>query len=173
MRVRMACTLSVILASTCASLPVEAQVKPAAAQFPKAPPDRTPTAPKFSEGPKRTEKGSDLPLYNLVREAQENTLQLREELPKLSPGDAAAGPPASCAHILIYEAPPTDSKMIIEAPKDYSEPEPIYQGLPPCSGDFRPRFFLTRVPAPKLMKPARTDSSPPGSDKHSSSVRPE
>jgi len=172
MRVQVACTLSVILASACVLLPAAAQVKPAVAQSSQPLSERTPPAPKSPEGPKQTEKGNDLPIYiNLLRDAQENTLQLRS-LPSLVQSDATAGPPLSCAHILIYQAPPTDSRMIIEAPKENSEPAPTYQGLPPCSGDFRPRFFITQVLKPRFMKPARTDQVPADSEKRPASLGP-
>src|SRR5215469_11681681 len=118
MRVQVACTLSVILASVCVLLPAAAQVKQAPAQAPQSAPERTPPVPNSSEGPKRTEKGNNLPRYiNLLRDAQENTLQLRN-LPIMVQGDGAIRFQASCAHILIYQAPPTDSRMIIEVPKD-------------------------------------------------------
>jgi hypothetical protein len=172
MQARMACTLSVVLAWACAPSPAAAQVKPAKAQSSQSLPERTPPARKSSESLKRTEKDNDLHLYNLLRDAQENTLELRK-LPSFAQSDVAGGPPLSCAHILIYEAPPTDSRMIIEVPKDSAEPATTYPGLPPCNGDFRPRFFITQVPTPQFMKPARTDSPRPGSEKRSSSVRPE
>ena len=169
MRVQVACTLSVILASACVLLPAAAQVK----QAPQSAPERTPPVPNSSEGPKRTEKENNLPRnINLLRDAQENTLLLRN-LPIMVQGDGAIRFQASCAHILIYQAPPTDSRMIIEVPKDSAEPDTTYQGLPPCNGDFRPRFFVTQLPLPKFMKPARTDQPPAGSEKRPVSLLPQ
>jgi hypothetical protein len=44
---------------------------------------------------------------------------------------------SGCAHILIYEAPSVDSKMIIEVPKEFNSNMPKLEGLQPCLGDLR------------------------------------
>lgn len=44
---------------------------------------------------------------------------------------------SECAHILIYQAPAVDSKMIKEVPKEFASNIPKVKGLQPCPGGFR------------------------------------
>ena len=165
---RMLCALVVASVWECASLPAAAQVNPTTTQSPQSSVERTPPAPKSLQSLEPIEKNTT-GFWSLLRGAQARAPQI---LQAPSP-EATAALPRTCAHILIYVAPPSaDDKMMIKVPKDDSNPTPTYQGLPPCSRDFRPLFFAALGPAFRFMKPGRTDSPPTGSEKPSSLTQP-
>ncbi len=167
MRALMPCTLLAASVWACASLPAAAQVNPTTAQSPQSSLERTPPAPKALQSAEPIEKTSTK-FWSPLRDAQARAAQILQA-PSPEQTEATAEPPRTCAHILIYVVPPSaDDKLMIKLPKDDSNSTPTYQGLPPCSRDFRPLFFAALGPAFRFMKPGRTDSLPAGSEKPSS-----
>lgn len=139
--------------------------------------ERTQPAHKSLQALEATERASAR-LFTVTQDAQAPTPQILKG-PRIlqgpSPGQTAATAdlPRSCAHILVYVAPPSaDDKMMIKVPWDDSNPTPTFQGLPPCSRDFRPMFFATLGPEFRFMKPGRNDSPLPGLEKPSSLTQP-
>jgi len=172
MRVRMGCTLSVsVVVLAWASSPAAAQVNPPATKSRQSSSGRISSAPKLSESAKNAAK-MRVRLYSFSQNIQPDILR-RLERPLL-PTDAVAVPSPTCAHILIYAAPQNaDARMVIEFPDDYDGPTPALRALPPCSRDFRPRFFIAQIPPPRFMKPARTDALPPDSERRPDLLPPE
>jgi len=97
------------------------------------------------------------PWQGLLRQHQQNgpiTARI------LSPEDAP-----NCAHIVIYQAPETDSEMILggpknapplaDVPRESRDGMPTFKGLPPCSRDFRPAIGVMLFPrrGPLLQPP--------------------
>jgi hypothetical protein len=170
MQARMACTLFVVSALGWASLPAAAQVNTTTAQTQKSSVERTPPAAKSLQSPESTER-TVVRFFSDQRDAQGRPRIL--EIPHAGQTAAATELPPTCAHILVYVAPPSaDDQMMIKVPRDESNPTPTYQGLPPCRRDFRPMFFAALGPAFRFMKPGRTDALPPGSEKPSSLTQP-
>jgi hypothetical protein len=171
MRAGMPCTLLAASVWACASLPAAAQVNPTTAQSPQSSLERTPPLPKSLQSLEPIEKNS-MGFWSLLRGSQARSPQILQA-PSPEQTEATAELPRTCAHILIYVAAPSaDDKMMIKLPKDDSNSTPTYQGLPPCSRDFRPLFFAALGPAFRFMKPGRTDSPPAGSEKPSSLTQP-
>lgn len=155
----------------CASRPAAAQANPTTAQSRQSSLERTPPAPKSLQSLEPIEK-TTTGFWSLLPGAQARAPQILQA-PSPEQTEATAARPRTCAHILIYVAPPSaDDKMMIKLPEDDSNPTPTYQGLPPCSRDFRPLFFAALGPSFKIMKPGRTDSVPTGSEKPSSLRQP-
>jgi hypothetical protein len=88
------------------------------------------------------------PWQGLLRQRQQNgPLTVRI----LQPEDAP-----SCAHIIMYQAPETDSEMILggsknptrpgDVPRESSDSMPTFKGLPPCTRDFRPAIGMMFLP---------------------------
>jgi len=87
------------------------------------------------------------PWQALLRQHQQNGPIIVRILP---PRDAP-----NCAHIVIYQAPETDSEMILggpknsppaDGPRESSDGMPILKGLPPCNRDFRPTIGTMLLP---------------------------
>lgn len=172
MQARMARTLSVVLLLAWASVPAAAQLNPPATQLPQSSPDRALPSVRPS-GNTKDERKIQVRLFSFARDAQADFQQRLKSL-QLLQADGAIDPPPSCAHLLIYAAPRTlDTGMIIEVPKDYESPMPAWKALPPCSRDFRPRFFIVQTPPPRFMKPARIDTPPADSEKHRGLLQPQ
>lgn len=171
MHVRMACTLFVAFALAWASLPAAAQVNPSTAQTQKSSVQQTPPAAKVLQTSEPAEKPV-VRFFSDQRDAQGRLLRI-PETPNPRQTDVATDLPRTCAHILIYVAPPSaDDQMMIKAPRDESNPTPTFQGLPPCRRDFRPMFFAALGPEFRFMKPGRPDSPRPGLEKPSSLTQP-
>lgn len=171
MHIRMACTL--FLASTFASafLPASAQVTPEPAQQQQSSLERNPPAHRSLQASEVTER-TGARFFTFSRDGQARTPQILQG-PSLEQTEATADLSPTCAHILIYVAPPSaDDKMMIKLPMDDSNPTPTYQGLPPCRRDFRPLFFAALGREFRFMKPGRTDPPFPGLEKPSSLTPP-
>jgi hypothetical protein len=170
MKIPMACALFAASALAGALLPAAAQVNPGPAQPQQPSTERTPPLPKVSRSPEPTET-TGARLLTDPRDVQART-PLILQAPNLEQTEAASELPRTCAHILIYVAPPTaDDKMMIKVPRDDST-VPTYQGLPPCSRDFRPLFFAALGPVFRFMKPGRPEAPPPASEKPSGLTQP-
>lgn len=171
MKARMACTLFVASALAGAFLPASAQVNPAPAQPQQPSTEQTAQAQKPLQASEATERAGAR-LFTFAREAQTQTPQILQG-PSQGQTEATAAPPRTCAHILIYVAPPSaDDKMMIKLPGDDSNPTPTFHGLPPCRRDFRPLFFAALGPEFRFMKPGRPDSPLPGLERPSSLTQP-
>lgn len=171
MHVRMACTLFVACALAWASLPAAAQVNPSTVQTQKRSVEQTPPAAKSLQSPESGEKGV-VGFFSDHPDAQGRSRRILD-IPNPRQTEAATDLPRTCAHILIYVAPPSaDDQMMIKVPKDESNPTPAYQGVPPCRRDFRPMFFAVLEPEFRFMKPGRPDSPRPGLEKPSSLTQP-
>lgn len=169
MHVRMACTLFVASALAWASLPAAAQVNPTTAQTQKSSVQQTPPVAKSLQTSEPAEKPA-VRFFSDQRDAQGKPLRILE-IP--SQAEAATDLPQTCAHILIYVAPPSaDDQMMIKVPKDESNPTPTFQGLPPCRRDFRPMFFAALGPEFRFIKPGRPDSPLPSLEKPSRLIQP-
>jgi hypothetical protein len=64
-----------------------------------------------------------------------------------------------CSHILIFQAPTLDSKMIKEVPREFASNMPRSEGLQPCCRDFHSGMVLPRM-AP-LVGPGRIGALAP------------
>lgn len=169
MHIRMACTLFVASGLAWASLPAAAQVNPTTSQTQKSSVQQTPPAAKSLQTPEPADKPM-VRFFSDQRDAQGRPLRILE-IP--AQAEAATDLPQTCAHILIYVAPPSaDDQMMIKAPKDESNPKPTFQGLPPCRRDFRPMFFAALGPEFRFMKPGRPDLPLPSLEKPSSLTQP-
>lgn len=176
MQSRMACALIVVSALAWASLPAAAQVNPAPAPQ-QSSSERTQSTQKALQSPETNERAGAR-FFTFTGNAQARTpqiLQGPQMQQGLSPGqtEATADLPRTCAHILIYVAPPSaDDKMMIKLSRENSDATPTFQGLPACPRDFRPLFFATLGQEFRFMKPGRTDSPLPGLEKPSSLTQP-
>lgn len=171
MRARLACALFVASVLACASLPAAAQVTRSTTQPQQSSLEPTPPAPRLLQSPESTE-GSGARFFTFARDAQARVPQILRA-PKLWLTEATVDLPATCAHILIYVAPPSaDDRMMIKAPRDDRNPTPSFQGLQPCRRDFRPLFYAALGPPFRFLKPLRPDSQPQGSEKPSSLTQP-
>ena len=171
MHIRMACTLFVASTFAGAFLPAAAQVTPAPAQQQQSPLERNPPAHRSLQAPEVTERTSAR-FFTFSRDVQARTQQILQG-PSQEQTEAAADLPPTCAHILIYVAPPSaDDRMMIKLPRDYSNPTPAFQGLPPCRRDYRPMFFAGLGPEFRFVKPGGPDSPLPGLEKPSSLTPP-
>lgn len=171
MRARMACTLFVALALPGVFLPAAAQVNPAPARPQQPSPEWTLLAHNSLQTSEATER-TGVRFFTFTRDAQAPTPQILQGLSPMQT-EVTADIPRTCAHILIYVAPPSaDDKMMIKLPTDDSNPTPTFQGLPPCRGDFRPLFFAAPGKEFRFMKPGRTDPMLPRLEKPSSPTPP-
>ncbi len=141
MRIGIASVLSTSLALICLSRPAAAQFIPASPQRPQASFRKLPSPANLSQLPIAVESGrsgsfpglrnvpADLPwsLRNWANQ-QEGAGAMRAQSPTET---------SRCAHILIYRAPAMDSRMIIEAPKEFPSNMPKFEGLQACSEDFQ------------------------------------
>jgi hypothetical protein len=171
MHARMACTLFAASALAWVSLPAAAQVNSTTAQTQKLSAEPAPLAAKSLQTPEPADK----PVVRFFSDQRDPQGGHRRILEILNPGQAEAATdlPRTCAHILIYVAPPSaDDQMMIKAPRDESNPTPTFQGLPPCRRDFRPMFFAALGPKFRFMKPGRPDSPLPPLEKPSSLTQP-
>lgn len=167
MHVRMACTLLAASALACTSLP--AQVNSTTAQ-PQQSLERNAPARKSMRAPEATERTGPR-FFTFTKDAQGRTPQILQG-PSPMQTEATADL-RTCAHILIYVAPPSaDDRMMIKVPRDDNNPTPTYQGLPPCRRDFRPMFFAALGQEFRFMKPGRPDSPLPGLEKPSGLTQP-
>jgi hypothetical protein len=164
MKVLMACALFAASALAGAFVPAAAQVNPGPAPPQQPSTKRTPPLPKVLRFPE---------LLTDPRDVQAGT-PLILQAPNPEQSEAASELPGACAHILIYMAPPSaDDKMMIKVHRDDSNPVPTYQGLPPCSRDFRPLFLTALGPAFRFqLKPGRPEAPPPASEKPSGLTQP-
>lgn len=159
MRLRMVRALCTIASFAFFSIPSGAQSKPGTEQ----------TGPSITRGPilvcklskdqKTIAENDGLPCESLpiplTDAAPLKTFVISRQ------GDAEVEPPPSCAHILIYAAPPnSDTKMIIEAPSEVFGTMPAFKSLPPCSRDFRTKVVLPQGPF-VWLRPLRNDSTLP------------
>lgn len=171
MNIQMACTLFVAVTFAGAFLPAAAQVTPAPSQQQQSSLEQNPPAHRFLQAPEVRERTSAR-FFTFNRDAQARTPQILQG-PSLEQTEATADLPSTCAHILIYVAPPSaDDKMMIKLPRDDSNPTPTFQGLPPCRRDYRPMFFAGLGPEFRFMKPGRPDSPLHGLEKPSSLTPP-
>lgn len=171
MKSRMACALFVAPALAWACLPAAAQVNPTPGQPQQSSLERTPSPPKVLQSPEATER-SGTRFFTFTRDAQARKPQILQG-PSPMQTEARADIPRTCAHILIYVAPPSaDDKMMIKLPRDDSDPAPTFEGLPPCRRDFRPLFFAGLGKEFRFMKPGRTAPTLPGLEKPSSLTQP-
>lgn len=171
MHVRMACTLFAASGLAWASLPAAAQVNPTTSQTQISSVQQTPPAAKSLQTPEPADKPV-VRFFSDQRDPQGGTRRILE-IPNPGQTEAATDLPRTCAHILIYVAPPgADDQMMIKVPRDESNPTPTFQGLPPCRRDFRPMFFAAVGPEFRFMKPGRPDLPRPGLEKPSSLAQP-
>jgi hypothetical protein len=63
---------------------------------------------------------------------------LKDQQESGPPGVHSSPKTNQCAHILLYKAPPVDSKMITEIPKQLLGKTPRFKGLQVCPEDVRP-----------------------------------
>jgi hypothetical protein len=70
---------------------------------------------------------------------------------------------AQCAHMLMFQAPNMDPKMIEEIPREFDSNMPTFEGLPACCRDSRTAMVFRdfhRVmpipPSPPFVAPGRT-----------------
>lgn len=170
MKARMACTLFAVFALAGAFLPASAQVNPTPLK-PQPPTEQDPLAQKSLQAPEATER-TGARLFTFARDAQARAPQILQG-PSQGQTETTADLPRTCAHILIYVAPPsTDDKMMIKMPRDDSNPTPTYQGVPACRRDFRALFSAALGPEFRFMKPGRPDLPPSGLEKPSSLIQP-
>jgi len=71
-----------------------------------------------------------------------------------------------CAHIIIFEAPETDSEMVVNVSPDAGGKITTFKGLGPCCRDIRPSMAPPKLPGLKLFPrrppfPERPFARPP------------
>jgi TonB family protein len=139
MRVRTVSAASSLLFLICDLHPAAAQSDRASSQSPQVSPASVAPLLKTLENPK-SRQAATVP--------QQSNPASKGANPELSwklapPGKRASlllgfsqfeGP--QCAHIVVFQAPDTDSQMIREVPRDSGGPMPTFPALPPCSRDF-------------------------------------
>ncbi len=141
MRIGMISVLSSYLAFICLPHPAAAQFIPGSPQGPQASFRKPPSPANLSQFPSAAESKDVASLTSLRNAPAELPLSLRNWTNQQE-GAGAIGveSPAEtnqCAHILIYRAPTIDSRMIMEAPKEFSNNMPKLGGLQACSLDFQ------------------------------------
>jgi len=88
--------------------------------------------------------------------------------------------PSACAHILIFQAPETDSEMIVSLPPGTGGEITTYKGWGPCCRDLRPSLEAPKFPGLRLfpqrpLLPERPFVPPPSTqpkNNHAASEKP-
>jgi len=143
---------------------------PAAAQFNPVSPElsqvllpKLPSPPKFPVLPRAADSGSfglsgDLTIEPMYALGPLRNSVVRQEGASAM-GTQSLAEASRCDHILIFQAPTLDSKMIKEVPREFASNMPRLEGLQPCSRDFHSGMVLPRM-AP-LVGPGRIGALAP------------
>lgn len=169
MRASMASALFVLFALFASPRFTVAQTSPTHSQPSHVTPEKPPSSSNLlaiaptqtTPPPSHTGFASDLSGSLQARKAW-SVLQDRKDGPGLQ--SLGCGFEASqCAHIRIFQAPRTDSEMIVEAPPGEGGPIQTFRGLPPCPRDFPAPMTAQRFYAvpPMLSVPPRRPSVQP------------
>ena len=70
---------------------------------------------------------------------------------RISKGILTQIEPGACAHIIIFQAPETDSEMVINVPPDTGGDITTFRGLGPCCRDIRPSIAQPKYPGMRLF----------------------
>jgi hypothetical protein len=170
--------LCLLFSLICSSRPVVAQSNPSSPTLPL--PQKLAAPAKLFEFPRGAETGSILfrtdsanestnsPQSWMILLPQQNRPtvdQFRPELKeRFTKGFLPQLETSQCAHIVIFQAPNMDSKIIKEVPREFSSNMPMFEGLPPCCRDFSaamvPRNFHGLMPIPPGAPFARPSIRP-------------
>ena len=146
MRIGMISALCILLPFIFSPRPAAAQLNPASSQLSQDFLRRLPSlANKVSELPRVAESGgvglhADLANEptNVLQTLRNGAAQLNNEPEETGATGIQPSVGANrCAHIVIYQAPIIDSKMIIHVPREFASNMPTWQGLQACCRDFR------------------------------------
>jgi len=149
MRAGMFSALCVLLPLIYSSRPAAAQAKPTSPQAAPGVPSEAALAAKRSELPRGAESGGDGFRFYLKNNPA-NVLRINRFLNDPPGGAGATGiqspvEVSRCAHIVIYQEPNMDSKMIKEVPREFTSSMPTFEGLQLCRGDFHGAMVIPQL----------------------------
>jgi hypothetical protein len=127
-----------------------AQLNPPNSQPPQASVRKPPLSAKLSEF-RRGPEAKDIEWRSDLTNESANVLRSLRNLVIQRDGASANGTqspvePSRCAHIVVFEAPDVDSKMILGVPREFASNMPTFAGLQPCCGDFHSDVAFPQVP---------------------------
>jgi hypothetical protein len=156
MRMKMLSALSIFVWMVCSSRPVAAQTSSSLPSMPQAFAQKLQQFNKPAVLQKSVEDTNAQVRSNLENAARalvrslgtsERQLDGTRET-KILPAPLEAN---SCGHMMIFEAPAMDSKMIQEVPKEFASNMPKIEAMQPCAQDM-PKAIMTLRGAP-LVNP--------------------
>jgi len=140
MRIRIVSVLWVFLPLISSPHLAAAQLNPLNSQPPQESVRKPPLPAKLSEF-RRGPEAKDNEWRSDLTNDSANVLRSLRNLVIQRDGASAIGiqspvVPSRCAHIVVFEAPDVDSKMILEVPREFASNMPTFEGLQPCCRDF-------------------------------------
>lgn len=174
MRIGMVSALCAVLSLICSPRSAVAQSNPPNLKPPQATLRSLPLPVKLSELPGGAESRGIASRTDLKNEPTNVVRSLRALVihqEGASPTGIQSPTAASrCAHILIFQAPTMDSKMIIEVPRESIPNMPRLDGLQPCCEDFRRAMVIPHLVP--FMGPGRIGPLAPNFGMPSYGIRP-
>ena len=139
MRVGTISALCALLSSILTPSPGVAQSSPESRPTPQSSPEKSVTLPNYWSFQNNPGAGKDQLQNGLAwRFGNPQQAQKMFGFPKDGDEKLATVPPgkANCAHIVVFQAPETDSEMAVEVPPGTGGNITTFKGLEPCPRDF-------------------------------------